>query len=564
VNGIVTAVGVDVPRISGDGLLIEPARTNLFLQSQNFANSSWSKVNCAVTSDVATAPDGTVTADKIVGSTSAGVQRVEQAIPCGIGARQAISIFAKAIPGETRWIFFRLKEANAPSLWFDLEQGVIGSSESGWLDAKIEALAENWFRLRGSFVATETLHTMRIGPADNGTTTVFTGNGSNGILVWGAQWEAAPDSSSYVFTTAAAATRSADEAVLAFVPGPFGYIFTEFVNPTIPPATTVTVVGADTGTPIYVDNGAILTSNGSSTLASGATASSGEVLRVVLAWNIDGRMVCANGALTSDANGMGSLTSLTLGGLNSHILSLVAMNGVPLSNQDCLKITGGNAPLSATGLDLESNAAGSTTRKALRTSFEGHERAFVGQQGTNDFGPGSGIVGVQSGDGSGRLEMTFYQYGATLRTWGSQMLEYFLNDDPGGISNFSVRGNGAAGGARIDARDGTDSYSIALGALGSDRICLLASGSDATSPPLPQDMSFAHMRADGFYRFAIGTSDHGAGGTEIARIDEEGLRLKQRSTAPNPPPGYTVLWARDDGTVHKTSNVGGVISTSAL
>ncbi len=564
VNGVVTAVGVDVPRVSADGLLFEPARTNLLLRSQDFANSSWAKVNCSVTSAVATSPDGTATADKIVGAIGGGVQRVEQVIACTIGARQTISVFAKAVPTETRWLFFRLKESTAPIVWFDLEQGVTGAAEPGWLDARIEALADDWYRVCGSFVATDTTHTIRIGPSDDGTTSTFSGDGSKGLLAWGAQWEAADDSSSYVVTTTAAATRSADEAVLAFVPGAFGYLFVEFVNPAIPPASTLTVVGADTGTPIYVDTGALLTSNGSTPLASGATVTGGEVVRAVLAWNIDGRMICANGVLASDDNGLGGLTTLSLGSLNSRILNLAAVDGVPLSEQDCLRITGGSAALIATELDLESEAAESTTRKALRATFGGEERAYIGQQGTIDNHPGSGIVGVQNGSGSSVMEMTFYQYGAALRIWGSQLLELFVNDNPGGIANFSVRGNGATGGSRIDARDGTDTYSIALAAFGSDRICLLASGSDASSPPLPQDMSFAHMRADGHFRFVLGISDLGENGTEVARIDEDGLRLKQRSTAPSPPPGYTVLWARDDGAVLKTSNVGGVISTSAL
>jgi hypothetical protein len=55
------------------GLLIEESRTNLFTYSDDFNNASWSKTNSTVTADTIVSPDGTLTGEKLVETTTATV-----------------------------------------------------------------------------------------------------------------------------------------------------------------------------------------------------------------------------------------------------------------------------------------------------------------------------------------------------------------------------------------------------------------------------------------------------------------------------------------------------------
>lgn len=68
-SGLLHLIAPNTLRIcSGNGLLPEDIRTNLQIQSQAFNNAAWSKTAITVTADDTTAPDGTVTADKMVES----------------------------------------------------------------------------------------------------------------------------------------------------------------------------------------------------------------------------------------------------------------------------------------------------------------------------------------------------------------------------------------------------------------------------------------------------------------------------------------------------------------
>src|SRR5205809_293023 len=50
------------------GILLEGSRTNAFTKSQKFDDAVWTKFGATISADATTAPDGTLTADKIVES----------------------------------------------------------------------------------------------------------------------------------------------------------------------------------------------------------------------------------------------------------------------------------------------------------------------------------------------------------------------------------------------------------------------------------------------------------------------------------------------------------------
>jgi hypothetical protein len=92
------------------GLLIEEGRTNLYQQSEVFNNSFWSKTRSSIREDETTAPDGTLTADKLVEDTTASNTHTIQSTVTPPATAHTLSVFAKK--GERTWIVLRLGGTN--------------------------------------------------------------------------------------------------------------------------------------------------------------------------------------------------------------------------------------------------------------------------------------------------------------------------------------------------------------------------------------------------------------------------------------------------------------------
>jgi hypothetical protein len=199
------------------GTITEPARTNLLLQSQDFASASWTKTNTTVVSNTINAPDGTLTADKMVSTVATIGMNFNNAVtitPTAVA--HAFSVYAKK--GEARYL--QLLESGSSNGFanFDLELGVVGTT-SLWTSS-IEKLLDGWYRcIVYTDVLTLTASSFRyalVPAANSARNASFIGNGVDGLYLWGAQLEAistsvpTPFATSYVPTTASSATRAAD------------------------------------------------------------------------------------------------------------------------------------------------------------------------------------------------------------------------------------------------------------------------------------------------------------------------------------------------------------------
>ena len=161
----------------------DQSATNLLAFSEEIDNEVWAKVNCVVTPNAATAPDGTVTADKIVPNSGAGTGRAEQARALLPLTTYTISGYFKA--AEIGWIRLRSNTDNAASVWFDLVNGVVGTREPDFISASIVDVGNGWFRCIASYTTTSnTAYSFRWLPVNEDNNN-FIGNGTSGNFRWG-------------------------------------------------------------------------------------------------------------------------------------------------------------------------------------------------------------------------------------------------------------------------------------------------------------------------------------------------------------------------------------------
>lgn len=204
---------------SARGLLVEEQRTNLFLYSEQFDNASWGRLNATVSANAAIAPDGTTTADKITGNTGSSVKYFQQLVITAASTVYSWSIFLKAVEYTSAVIY--AINAGSPFQFIqatvDLTTGVISGTTSGnggtLSSATATSYGNGWWRvtLCGT-IGAGTSFAARVYP---NTIAAFSGDGTSGLLAWGGQLEAGAFTTSYIPTTTASVTRSADVASLA-------------------------------------------------------------------------------------------------------------------------------------------------------------------------------------------------------------------------------------------------------------------------------------------------------------------------------------------------------------
>jgi hypothetical protein len=249
---IEVAASPNLPRIdfsSGSkAVLIEPAATNLASRSEEFDNASWFKVGINTTGtppwvNVETAPNGTMTADKIIATAASGNHYINRAASTQTG-QHTFSVFAKA----AEYGFIRLQDINAGkyNVTFDLINGTATGT-----GASIENYGNGWYRCivtydgGGANVANGLM-----GIPTSGTTFSYTGDGTSGIFVWGAQLETGAVATSYIPTTTGTITRNADVITFAnaseYIGQTEGTLYAEVDYKSI--ATTKSIIAINDGT----------------------------------------------------------------------------------------------------------------------------------------------------------------------------------------------------------------------------------------------------------------------------------------------------------------------------
>ena len=125
-------------RVDANGL-VEKVRTNLTLYSNDFSNAAWVKTNVSGTSGQS-GYDGTNNGWLFTSLTAANSSYHQ--FYSGTTEVQTFSVYLKA--GTTNWV--RLNLSGAGNYYFDIQNGVLGSSGTAGLMPKITAAGNGYYR----------------------------------------------------------------------------------------------------------------------------------------------------------------------------------------------------------------------------------------------------------------------------------------------------------------------------------------------------------------------------------------------------------------------------------
>lgn len=219
-DGTLTNFGNNVARIGvGTGLLIEEARTNIVLRSQDWS-TFWTLTSVSQAVSATPAPDTSAFMTTLTNTANAntGTAFTRQDAVLTNGVTYTYSIYFKAGTAAILWIGSSDFSANAAQVAINTSTFATTNSVAGGGSVVgtpvVTAIGNGIYRasFQVSFSAGGAGQKFLVMPASNtgGTMT----NGET-VLVWGAQIEAGSSVSSYIPTTASSATRAADNVQAA-------------------------------------------------------------------------------------------------------------------------------------------------------------------------------------------------------------------------------------------------------------------------------------------------------------------------------------------------------------
>jgi hypothetical protein len=201
-----TETRLNIPRLDYSNgtcpsLLVEPQRTNLLTYSSSLDNAAWTKSNVTINANAVISPSGIQDADKLIETTATGAHRIFPTSTSGLNG--TFSFFAKS--GERTKVAIL---STIIDLGFDLSNGTLIDLGSGTSSGKIEDYGNGWYRC--SLYQSTGIVSLSIGLLNNSNAISYTGDGTSGTYIWGAQLENASYQTSYIPTTSASVTRNAD------------------------------------------------------------------------------------------------------------------------------------------------------------------------------------------------------------------------------------------------------------------------------------------------------------------------------------------------------------------
>lgn len=209
-----------IPSNGETGVLIEGSASKLALNTEDFTAASWTKTCATVSPNVAVAPDGAITADKLVEDTSSNTHLIQAYISGAQNIMNCGSYFVR--PAERTRLRLQLNGSSGQChANFDLATGSLvsvsnGGNASGTIGF-IEPLAYGWFWVAVAGIADTTApgsgYAIVLSLADQAGNVSYAGDGASGLNIWGAGAEVGSFPTSYLPVSAAPVTRVADNFI---------------------------------------------------------------------------------------------------------------------------------------------------------------------------------------------------------------------------------------------------------------------------------------------------------------------------------------------------------------
>lgn len=337
-NGLIQTAAINTPRFDYDpvtlapkGLLIEEQRTNLVTYSEQFDNAAWTKNGATISANAATSPDGTANADKLVEDTSTGAHRVWQA-PTTTAAAHTFVVYLK--PAERT---FAMLYAGVPNVGVMVNLTTGATNSVSGINAPtsvvITAAGNGWFRCAMTFTATAAGNSVFVYAANSSTSYTYTGDGTSGIYLYGAQLEAGAFATSYIPTVASTVTRSADVATMtgtnfsSWYNATQGTLVVSVSQPTIfassRTASALSYSGTGSRVGVYRQSAGPINgfvTPGAGAIASGLNATANTVWNGAVAYDATSAYVSVNGSTVATGSQTASLSlfdNLGIGGYSS-------------------------------------------------------------------------------------------------------------------------------------------------------------------------------------------------------------------------------------------------------
>jgi len=159
-------------------------------------------------------PNGTRTADKLVEDAATAFHYAFQLATPSNSAPYTVSLYAKAAERT------RLRISGSASSWasqsiavFDLLNGTVVTNSGAFTSASIVSVGNGWYRCTATGLSnaapTPSQEMVQIVLVSSGTTASYTGDGTSGIFIWGAQLSNSASVDPYVYNPQAAPTSTA-------------------------------------------------------------------------------------------------------------------------------------------------------------------------------------------------------------------------------------------------------------------------------------------------------------------------------------------------------------------
>jgi len=191
--------------------------TNLLIRSQELDNAAWTSSNVLVADNAAVAPDGTLTAENVVSTSTASDNKIRQNISVAQTANGKLTISFHAKKQASAFVVIGFlaspTESNGAFAWFNMNGATASTSSIGTgvsvSTSSVAKLDNAWFRFQATFQMDSSIAgVVQFLLADSDGS--LASSAGEDALMWGAQAEEFKQAHSYVPTTTAPVSLGVD------------------------------------------------------------------------------------------------------------------------------------------------------------------------------------------------------------------------------------------------------------------------------------------------------------------------------------------------------------------